>query len=136
MLVKTNFYNVVKLKTMLVKYIYHIYIYLSLLMSFINQIRWKKLDTSNLQVCMLSHSVVSDSLWLFGLWPSSLLCSLDFSGKNTGVSCHLLPPGDLPDPGIKPVSSLSPASQEDSLPTESSNRLKLWIIVVLLWFYF
>ena len=27
-----------------------------------------------------------------------------------------LPPGDLPDPGIKPTSSMSPALQEDSLP--------------------
>ena len=29
-----------------------------------------------------------------------------------------LPPGDLPDPGIKPGSSVSPALQVDSLPTE------------------
>ena len=24
----------------------------------------------------------------FGLWPARLLCPWDFSGKNTGVSCH------------------------------------------------
>ena len=29
-----------------------------------------------------------------------------------------LPPGDLPDPGIEPVSPVSPAWQVDSLPTE------------------
>ena len=28
------------------------------------------------------------------------------------------PPGDLPDPGIKPISPVSPALQADSLPTE------------------
>ena len=27
------------------------------------------------------------------------------------------PPGDLPNPGIKPVSPVSPALQADSLPT-------------------
>jgi len=27
----------------------------------------------------------------------------DFPGENTGVSCHFLSPGDLPDPGIDSV---------------------------------
>ena len=40
--------------------------------------------------CMLSHSVVSDSLWPHGLQPASLLCPWDFPGKNTGVGCHAL----------------------------------------------
>ena len=31
-------------------------------------------------------------------------------------------PGDLPDPGIKPVSPVSPALQADSLPTEPSGK--------------
>ena len=30
--------------------------------------------------------------------------------------------GDLPDPGIKPVSPVSPALQADSLPTEPSGK--------------
>ena len=29
-----------------------------------------------------------------------------FPGKHTGVGCHLISPGNLPDPGIKPVSCL------------------------------
>ena len=33
----------------------------------------------------------------------------DSPGKNPGVGCHTLPPGDLPDPGIKPASLISPA---------------------------
>ena len=33
-----------------------------------------------------------------------LLCPWDFPGKNTGVGCHFLLQGDLPDSGIKPVS--------------------------------
>ena len=43
-------------------------------------------------------------LWLHGLHPVRLLCPWDFPGKNTGVSCHFLLQGNLPDPGIKPVS--------------------------------
>ena len=31
-------------------------------------------------------------------------------------------PGDLPDPGIKPTSPLSPALQADSLPNEPSGK--------------
>ena len=38
----------------------------------------------------LSCSVVSNSLQLHGLQPARLLCSWDFSGKNTGVGCHFL----------------------------------------------
>ena len=32
------------------------------------------------------------------------------------------PPKDLPDPGIKPVSPVSPALQVDSLPTEPPGK--------------
>ena len=38
-----------------------------------------------LLLLLLSCSVVSDSLGLFGLKPSRLLCPWDFPGKNTGV---------------------------------------------------
>ena len=37
--------------------------------------------------CVLSHSVVSNSLRPFGLRPIRLPCPWDFPGKNTGVSC-------------------------------------------------
>jgi len=40
------------------------------------------------------------------------------------VGCHLPPPGNLPDPGIKPV---SPEPQADSLSAEPL-RKPLWII--------
>ena len=39
-------------------------------------------------------------------------------------------PGDLPNPGIEPVSPVSPALQADSLPTESS----LWFSIIVSWF--
>ena len=41
--------------------------------------------------------------------------------KNTGV-CYHFPPGDLPDPGIKPSSPVSPALQADSLPAETLGK--------------
>ena len=34
----------------------------------------------------------------------------------------VLPPGDLPDPGIKPMSPVSAALQADSLPAEPSGK--------------
>ena len=40
-------------------------------------------------------------------------------GKNTGVGCHALIQGDLPNPGIKPR---SPAWQADSLPSEPPEK--------------
>ena len=39
----------------------------------------------------------------------------DSPGKNTGVRLPFPPPGDLPNPGIKPR---SPTLQVDSLPSE------------------
>ena len=39
---------------------------------------------------VLSHSVVSDSLWPHGLESTRLLCPWDSSGKNPGVGCHFL----------------------------------------------
>ena len=33
-------------------------------------------------------SVVSDSLWFYGLWSSRLLCPENSSDKNTGVGCY------------------------------------------------
>ena len=48
--------------------------------------------TSNFFCLLLlfSYPVVSDSLYPHGLWHSSLLCSWDFPGKNSGVGCHFL----------------------------------------------
>ena len=40
--------------------------------------------------CVLSHSVVSNSLWSCGLQPARLLCPWNFPGRNTGVGCHFL----------------------------------------------
>ena len=55
-----------------------------------------------------SHSVVSDSLPPQGL-------SMEFPKKEYWSELPCPPPGDLPDPGIKPR---SPAFQADFLPSE------------------
>ena len=47
-------------------------------------------------VVCVSHSVISDSLRLYGLQPASLLCPWDSSGKNTGVDCHAVLQGIFP----------------------------------------
>ena len=36
----------------------------------------------------VSCSIVSNSLWPCGLWPTRLLCPWNFPGKNTGVGCY------------------------------------------------
>ena len=72
-----------------------------------------------------SHSVVSDCLRPFGLYPARLLCPWGFSGKNTGMGCHFLPPGDLPDPGIEPASPMSPVLQGGSSPAEQLKKLQV-----------
>ena len=45
----------------------------------------------------------------------------DSPGKNTGVGCHALHPGDLPNPGIEPR---SPTLQVDSLQSEPPGKPK------------
>ena len=48
----------------------------------------------------VSRSVVSDSLRPHGLQPPKLLHLWDSAGQNTGVSCHALLQGDLPEQGL------------------------------------
>ena len=68
---------------------------------------------------VLSHSVVSNSLWPRGLQPARLLCPREFSRQEywSGPPCP--PPGDLPSPAIEPR---CPALQADSLPTEPAGK--------------
>ena len=71
----------------------------------------------SLCACMLSHS---SHVQLFVTpWhvAHQAPLSIGFSRQEhwSGLPCP--PPGDLPDPGIKPWSPASPALQADSLPT-------------------
>ena len=51
-------------------------------------------------MCVLSHSVVCDSLRPHGLQPTSLLCPWNFPGKNAGMGCHFLLQGIVPIQGL------------------------------------
>ena len=52
---------------------------------------------------------------------------MESPGRNTRVGTFPSP-GDLPDPGIKPISPGSPALQADSLPSEPPGATKYNII--------
>ena len=71
-------------------------------------------DGPMLCCAVLSHSVVSNSLWPHGLQPTRLLCPWGFSRQEYWS-------GNLPHPGIEPR---SPELQTDSLPPEPSGMHK------------
>ena len=61
-------------------------------------------------MCLHAKSLVMyDSLHPYGLWFTRLFCPWNSLGKNIRIDFHALPPGDLPNPGIKTTSLMSPA---------------------------
>ena len=68
---------------------------------------------------VLSHSVVTDSLRPHGLQHARLLCPWGFSRQEHWSGLPCLPPGDLPNSGIKPRSLVL---QVDSLTSESPGK--------------
>ena len=64
---------------------------------------------------------MSNSLQPNGLQPTRLLCPCGFSSQGYWSWFPCPPPGNLPNPGIKPR---SPALQADSLPTEPPGKPK------------
>ena len=72
---------------------------------------------------MLSHLVMSDFLQLTVAHQAPL--SMGFSRQEYWSGLSFSSPGDLPNPGIKPASSMSPALQMDSLPAESSPSINV-----------
>ena len=67
---------------------------------------------------MRSRSVVSNSLQPPGLQPARFLCPWGFSRQEHWNALPYPPPGNLPNPGIKPR---SPTLQVDFLPSEPTN---------------
>ena len=63
---------------------------------------------------------MSDSLGCHELWPARLLYPWNSPGKNTGVGCHSLLQGNLPNPAFEPP---SPALQADSSLSQPPGKL-------------
>ena len=76
-------------------------------------------------MCVLSHSVVSDSLRL--PWTITLQAplSVGFLKKEYWSGLTFPSPGDLPNPGIKPTSPYLLHCQADSLPLNQLRSLDL-----------
>ena len=51
----------------------------------------------------------------------------DSAGKNTGVGCHALLPGDFPNPGIKPRSRTLQANSFTDWANQGSLRILEWV---------
>ena len=79
-----------------------------------------------------SQSVVSDSLWPHGLWPTRLLSPWDFPGNSSGVDCRFLPQGIFQTQGSNPglphcrqmLNHLSHHRSESSHHRSESNHQK------------
>ena len=91
------------------------------------------LDCGNcleIYMSMLSHSVVSNSLWPPRLQPTRLFCPWHFPGKDAGVGRHLLLQGISPAQGQKLRFCVSYfGRQVDSLPLAPPVKLCVSISV-------
>ena len=81
-----------------------------------------------MHACMLSHFSCAQLFVILWTVACQALLSMGFSRQEywSGLPCS--PPGDLPDPGIKPVPPVSPAFQVDSLLTEPPGKPP-WILI-------
>ena len=75
------------------------------------------------RLCVLSRSVVSDSMWPHGLQPARLLCPWGFSREFYWSGLPGPPPGDIPSPGIE---LRSPVLQADFFLTEPPGNQTAW----------
>ena len=79
-------------------------------------IQW---DSSVLCLVAKSCLTVCDPM---GYSPPGFSAHGDSPGKNTGVCCHALLQGNLPNPGRTQVEPRSPILQADSLPSEPPGK--------------
>ena len=64
------------------------------------------LSELGMQVCLLSHVQLFATPWMVAC---QALLSIRFSRQGYWNGLPFLPPGDLPDPGLEPESTKSPA---------------------------
>jgi len=58
----------------------------------------------SLRVCLCAHSLSCVQFFVTSWTVAHQTPPWNFPGKNTGVGCHFLLQGNLPNPGIKPAS--------------------------------
>ena len=78
------------------------------------------------------HAMLLRSAWLFATpWSVALQAplSMGFSRQEYWSWLPCPPPGDLPDPGIKPVSLMSPHWQAGSLPLVPPGKPSAWCVM-------
>ena len=86
---------------------------------------WNYVSRYNPEICMHAKLLKLHSTLCDPMEPTRFLCLWDSPGKNTGVGCPALLQRDLPDPGIEPVSLLSPELADrffTSAPWETQSR--------------
>ena len=81
-----------------------------------------------MHACMLSHFSCAQLFVILWTVACQALLSMGFSRQEYWSGLPCCPPGDLPDPGIKPVPPASPAFQVDSLLTEPPGKPP-WILI-------
>ena len=85
--------------------------------------------TVNLRACVRACVCLVTQSYLTLVAPWTIACqvplSMEFPSQEYWNGLPFLPLGDLPHPGIEPVSSMSPALQADSFPIEPSGKL-MW----------
>ena len=74
------------------------------------------------RACMLSHSVMSDSLVPQWTVAHQVPLSVGFSRQEYWSGLLFLSPGNLPNPGVEASSPVSPALQADFLLLELSGK--------------
>ena len=98
-------------------------------------------ETTCMRVCMLSHSVVFDSLQPRGWQPTRLLCPWDSQGKDTGVSCHFLLQGIFLTQGSNlgllhwQADPLPLNHLEDPTPPRMNPNVNYGLCVIMMWWY-
>ena len=82
--------------------------------------------------CVLICSFVSSSLWPHGMQPTTLLCPWGISSQEywSGLSCP--PPGNLPNPGMEPM---SPTVHVNSSVTEPQWDTIFWENYIYIYIY-
>ena len=84
---------------------------------------WATREAQDILMCALSLSRVQLFVTPWTAAHQAPL-SMGFSRQNTGVGCHFLFQGNLPDPGIKPKSLVSPALAGGFFTTEPPGKPK------------